>query len=250
MPTPGLEITTGAAVILPNAAKLVMPGTLGSDLEFLHLLTDGVDTALRNWAEGKPSAISIGSPTAASGYLSLRSGTSYLQTGVIDVAGDVTMLVVGRDTGDKSADSARFCYVGSNNLLGILTSSSSQTRLTMRATQDGGATGTSTASLVANPNGWACLIGTAFQTGVSSSTADDPTLYDMGAGTSGTANYNTPYARAPTGAAFTIGHWGANQTGPGDIALAAAWSRVLSVSERTQAYAWAKALVATKGLSI
>ncbi|KQN27382.1 hypothetical protein ASF00_13805 [Sphingomonas sp. Leaf34] len=247
-----LELTTGAVAIMPRAARLTLPGTLATGLEFLHILAAGVDGSLRNWADGKPNGTKVGNPVAGAGFLSLRSGVDYVRSGFLDVAGDRTYLVVGRSSSASTADATRFAFMGSavgnGGGLNIYTADATTTRLA--GTYTNGSPVTAPANLP-TPSSFACLIASAAQVGVTASTLDNPTLYNMTAGAQAVGSLNDGYSRVANGQPVCIGSFnGTIIGGTGDESLAICWSRVLTDVERAAAYAWAKALLATKSIVI
>ncbi|KQN28303.1 hypothetical protein ASF00_10555 [Sphingomonas sp. Leaf34] len=248
-----LELTTGAVAIMPRAGRLTLPGTLATGLEFLHILAAGVDPSLRNWADGKPNATKVGAPVAGAGFLTLRSGVDYLKTGLLDVAGDRTYLVVGRDVSGGAAGAARFAWIGSavgqSGGANLYTLDGTSIRYNVPYSNAGGEVNSS--AVLPIPKVFNCLIMTAAQVGLTSTAADNPTLYNMTTGVSAVGSLNDGYARVANGQPVIIGGFsGTAFGGVGDEALAMCWSRVLTDAERVAAYAWAKALVATKSIAV
>ncbi|MGW8201908.1 hypothetical protein ACWGM0_05085 [Sphingomonas bisphenolicum] len=250
----GVEFNTGELTWNPAAAELILPSTLDDHLEFLHVGVAGVDAFMRNWAKGKANARQIGTPVDGDGYISLRSGASYLETGFIDIGGDLTYLFVGRETGDVDATTAtRFMFggnYGASTSASFIAGSVTGPRMQATYSNNGGSTIT-TVSGAAVAAGFSCLIGTAAKTGLTASNDDGPTIRNMTSGVVGVGALNDGYVRTNPNKAALIGSgYSSVYGGAGDILLAMAWSRILSTSERLDAYAWAKLLASTVDIAI
>ncbi|MGW8202967.1 hypothetical protein ACWGM0_10520 [Sphingomonas bisphenolicum] len=250
----GVEFNTGELSWNPAAAELILPSTLGDHLEFLHVGVAGVDAFLRNWAKGKANARQIGSAVDGEGYVSLRSGANYLETSFTDVGDDITYLFVARETGPVDATTAtRFVFggnYGASTSTSFMAGSVTGPRMQATYSNNGGSTVT-TVSGAALASGFACLIGTAAKTGLSSSNDDGPTIRNMTSGAVGVGAVNDGYVRTNPNKAVLIGSgYSSVYGGTGDVVLAMAWSRLLTSSERLDAYAWAKMLASTVDIAI
>lgn len=250
----GVEFNTGELSWNPAAAELILPGTLDTGLEFLHVGVAGPEAFLRNWAKGKANARQIGAPVDGDGFVSLHSAANYLETSFVDIGEDITYLFVARETGTVDATPAtRFMFggnYGASPSTSFMAGSVTGPRMQAAYSNNGGSTITTVSGAVLASD-FSCLIGTAAKTGLTSTNDDGPTIRNMTSGGIGVGALNDGYVRTNPNKAILIGSgYSSVYGGSGDVVLAMAWSRLLTSSERLDAYAWAKLLASTVDIAI
>lgn len=248
MANTGLIIRTQDARRLPGAAAYVLPGSLSTGLQFMHILMDGLDNALRNWAEGKPNATASGAVGVHDGYLSFVATAAFLRTGVADMDTG-TLLFAGRDTGATTSLADAPVFVGTYGGGGAASGSNIFNQaggLTANATYTvSGSTAPRAAQATKAVQGaWNCLMSDWSPAAVH--------LFNKTTGGQGT----TPLAgatRVANGLNYGIGSGGPGGGAFGgscDGILCMGWNRVLTGDERDLAYGVAKLLAATAGIAV
>lgn len=237
--------------ILLGAARLVLPSTLATGAEFVHILTGTGSQATRNWVPGKANGTLVGTPTPGAGYLEFEATSSYINTSLVEPETG-TYLTVSRMTssGATSAEQPMMIstYVsgsGQNVGVSIYHPSATQARINAATYNTSALTySQAVANVTSTPTDWRCLIGTFTTTGIS--------LYDRTAALTTTTAITAPNTRAPSlGNVVRIGSsYSFNFGGTSDQILAMAWSRVLSSDERDAAYEWAQAVALAVSVTV
>ncbi len=239
--------------ILTGASRLILPGTLGVSLEFLHICTNGVDFALRNFAVdsaglAKNNATKVGTPVVNAGYLSLHSGADYLLTDMTETLAGTLLSVcrqVGAD-GGTVASRPNFIgtYAGGGASTGVSMYPSSATTIIGAAnTVNATPTYQSPAGSIADtPTSWGTRM-----------FSFDNTAIKMRNGTTGLEGSAAPtagYTRNVSARKVIIGGGvGTAFGGFNDVVLAMGWSRVLTDVEKASVTAWATRFAAVNGVA-
>lgn len=246
----GLIIRTQDARRLPKASRYVLPGTLGNGLRAFHIMMDGLDAGLRNWAPGYGDAASVGSVVEGDEYLSMQSYANYLRTDQVDLANG-TLLWAGRSTSASTSLATAPLLIGNYSGVGALGGSwlyNSTNSLVLSATYqlDSGGAPTPLAATVPPKlvqNAWTCAMAHWTSTG-------QQAVYNKTLNSSALAS--VAGTRVLNGVNYGIGSGGAHSAfqGTSDALLAMIWDRVLTAPEQDAAYSLARRLAATAGISL
>jgi len=262
----GREDLVGIDEYLPNALGLRLPlPSLAIGLEFLHILighssiVDRKSAAERNWAEGKPNGVIIGTPLYFNDCIEFTSGLSGLRTSMMDIYPSSTLAIAGADVSPApgSAASTRGFHIGSSagtadsGGANIYTSYNANVT-NVRANARYGAAGVNTTLSTVGENNlnWGLRIA---QFG---NYTEDMFFKNMTTGASATTDVpvdgnNIPLARIPNSQPVMVGTeqslaWGGKIRG----SVVAGWSRKTTAIENDAFYPWVKRLCATVALVI
>lgn len=237
-----------------SAASIGFVAPVMAGLEFWNYLGDTLAKTARNLVVGKPGITAVGAPVINPGYVSLKGGSNFLQTGLVDQS-EVTLLAVSRIP--NLADST-YAYVigsfagsgaqGGSSLL-YSNSASTAAKHKPQAYAARNASGTDAPVIAevaeANATAWgfhAVRIGAAYHR------IDDKTR-----GLSGSGPITNPRS-APNGQFYRIGSSNAGTAsiviGDVDVAFATGYSRCLTDAEVEANYQRVKAYLASKGITV
>ncbi len=231
-----------------SSGRLILPSGLEDNLEFFHIMTNGLAASLNNWAN-TGEAIKVGSPVANDGYMSFRSGADYF-TSVLTEPHEGTYLAVCRQTSsDTGSNTSRAYWIGTHNgsgaNIGAGLFSTSATQVASNALMINSALTTAaiTAIITDTPTTWGIRLQTF------SDTVDK--TYNATLNISNQVTPGAGYIRSPSLRKVNIGSSSGNTFGgTNDILLAVAWSRVLTDAERTVAVNLARNFAAAKGIAV
>lgn len=221
----------------PPLAAFKIPVTL--DLVSALFLGHGKSLITKDFAPGGGRADIFGSPVAAAGYTSL-SGTSYLQTKAVETAA-MSFLIVARKT-DAALSSG---FIG--NLIqgtpgGIGIYSNANADSVMANASRAGTTSGVTAAVPATPTAWGM-----YSLVVPATGQMRLRNHTTGAGASNASSA----AREVKGGRINVGGIPYSTIqGPNQMSLPFIWKRAISDTELDQMVAYARALVASVGITV
>lgn len=239
-------IRVAGADFSANAVGFLPP--VASGLVGWFLLGGTIDQSVRNLAQGGANATAVGSPSVSAGYCTFDGNTpSHLQTSIAETQ-DMTLIVVMRSS-DTFADNTHApapigTFQSAQTPIGVgllfLSGTLPTIELRLVAGLDNG-TAPVTSLNVTNPDQWKCLAAV-----VQSGAHRD--VHNLTDATSTTAVSGARVGAGISARTVRIGASYGGNRGTSNIAFAAVYSRALSVGELAAIYAFAKPILAARGV--